>query len=556
MTQATAGRAPRTWRLAATTGLAVVLLTGGASLAETGEAPEADAELVTVVLDGGGEAARAAVEAVGGEVTGELGLIDGSTATVAADQLAELQALLPDVGITPDAGVTVEPVVPTAPVVPVDAQPSTSLADLNALIGADALHARGLTGAGVDVAVIDTGIAPVAGLTGAKVVHGPDLSFDSQDEGTRYLDGYGHGTNMAAIIAGDDGAAGDGVAPGARLVNVKVGAANGAVDVSQIIAAIDWVVQHQESDGLDIRVLNLSLGTDGTQRAALDPLAHAVDVAWRHGIVVVAAVGNDGDGDRFVANPALNPNILAVGAVDSRGSRSVADVVAADFSSVGNGVRRPDVTAPGARVLSARVPGSYLDLTAPAARRGELFRGSGTSQATAAVSGAAALLLQQRPELTPAQVKELLLTTAATLPDHKNVAGRGLVDVAAAAAAPTPQKVGAQKRTSGQGSLERARGSGHLTDGGLVLTGERDVFGAPYDSATAASLRMAGNSWSGGTWNGNSWSGNSWSGNSWSGNSWSGNSWSGNSWSGNSWSGNSWSGNSWSEATWYGNSWG
>ena len=357
-------------------------------------------------------------------------------------------------------------------------QPSTSLADVNALIGADALHAQGLTGKGVDVAVIDTGIMPGGALEG-RVVNGPDLSFDAPLDGARHLDGYGHGTNMASILAADDGATGDGVAPGARLVNVKVGASDGSVDVSQIIAAIDWVVQHRQSGDLDIRVLNLSLGTDGTQRAALDPLAHAVDVAWRNGIVVVASVGNDGRDDGSVANPAINPNILAVGAVDSLGSRNPGDVAMAEFSSVGNGKRKPDLAAPGARLLGSRVAGSFLDQVAPAARRGEdLFRGSGTSQSAAVVSGAAALLLEQRPELRPEQVKELLLRSAYALPEHKKIAGRGLVDVAAAAAAPTPDRTATLKKLDGTGSLDAARGSVRLVNEGQVLDGERDVHRA------------------------------------------------------------------------------
>jgi serine protease AprX len=109
--------------------------------------------------------------------------------------------------------------------------------------------------------------------------------------------------------------------------------------------------------------------------------------------------------------------------------------------------------------------------------------------------------------------------------------------------------------STGIGSLELSRGTDHLTDDGVILTGEQDIFGHAFDAAAMAVLEAACNSWSGGVWNGNSWSGNSWSGNSWSGNSWSGNSWSGNSWSGNSWSGNSWSGNSWSGNSWSGNSW-
>jgi serine protease AprX len=242
------------------------------------------------------------------------------------------------------------------------------------------------------------------------------------------------------------------------------------------------------------------------------------------------------------------------------------DVRTADFSSIGNGQRRPDVAAPGARVLSARVPGSHLDQTAPAARRGEqLFRGSGTSQAAAAVSGAAALLLQQRPELRPAELKELLLSTAFALPEHQKIAGRGLVDVAAAAAAPTPRRVAAQKRMSGTGSLDAARGSVRLVESDAVLHGERDIFGTPFDSAAHARLAEAETAWSQGTWNGNEWAGPSWSGvgwavdtwegKSWSGKSWSGKSWSGKSWSGKSWSGKSWSGNTWSGKSWSGKSW-
>ncbi len=107
----------------------------------------------------------------------------------------------------------------------------------------------------------------------------------------------------------------------------------------------------------------------------------------------------------------------------------------------------------------------------------------------------------------------------------------------------------------GGGSIEQARGSDHLTRDGVVLKGERDIFGKALNAELLAILEAAGNSWSGGTWNGSSWSGSSWSGSSWSGSSWSGSSWSGNSWSGSSWSGSSWSGSSWSGSSWSGSSW-
>ncbi len=94
---------------------------------------------------------------------------------------------------------------------------------------------------------------------------------------------------------------------------------NGAVDVSQVIAAIDWVVQHRNDHGLNIRVLNLSFGTDGTQQYTLDPLAYAVQMAWDSGIVVVVAAGNDGNA-AALRNPAFNPYVIAVGASDTGGT--------------------------------------------------------------------------------------------------------------------------------------------------------------------------------------------------------------------------------------------
>jgi serine protease AprX len=102
----------------------------------------------------------------------------------------------------------------------------------------------------------------------------------------------------------------------------------------------------------------------------------------------------------------------------------------------------------------------------------------------------------------------------------------------------------------GTGSLEAARGDDHIADDGVVLSGEVDIFGHPYDAVAMAAAMAAGNSWSGGVWNGNTWSGNTWSGALWTGNTWSGNSWSGNSWSGESWTGDSWTGDSWHGATW------
>jgi serine protease AprX len=217
--------------------------------------------------------------------------------------------------------------------------------------------------------------------------------------------------------------------------------------------------------------------------------------------------------------------------------------------------------APGASVVSLRAPGSNLDLAHPDALVGtsRFFKGSGTSQAAAIVSGASALLLSQRPGLSPDQVKFLLKSTAVRLPNaDADAQGAGLLNVKAAKEAATPLALLAAQPfalATGLGTLDGARGSVHVTDGTTVLTGEMDIFGATFDTSIWALGSLTGNTWSGGTWNGNTWSGNTWSGNTWSGNTWSGNTWSGNTWSGNTWSGNTWSGNTWSGNTWSGNTW-
>src|SRR5712692_3820786 len=185
----------------------------------------------------------------------------------------------------------------------------------------------GYTGKGIDVAVIDSGVSPVQGLSApGKVIYGPDLSLESQAPNLTNLDTYGHGTFMAGLIAGRDGVAQApyqndpasqyrGMAPDSRIVSVKVATADGGTDVSQVIAAIDWVVQHAQDPGMNIRVLNLSYGTNSTQSYILDPLAYAAEVPWKSGIVVVASAGNTGyqrgDGAPGLADPAFDPYVIA-----------------------------------------------------------------------------------------------------------------------------------------------------------------------------------------------------------------------------------------------------
>ena len=443
---------------------------------------------------------------------------------------------------------------------------SNSIHSTTLYTGAQEWWKAGYTGRGVDVAVIDSGISPVPGLDGPhKIVHGPDLSLESQAPNLTRLDTYGHGTFMAGLIA-SHGDGYRGMAPGARIISLKVATADGGADVSQVIAAIDWVVQHAHDPGLNIRVLNLSYGTNSRQSYLKDPLAYAAEQAWKKGIVVVAAAGNDSyqrsNGVRELADPAYDPYVIAVGASDSMGTTSTKDDVVGAYSANTLGCahcRRPDLVAPGSHLQGLRVPNSFIDAHHPDARIGRhYFRGTGTSEAAAIVSGAAALVLQRYPSLSPDLVKRYLERHAAKLrgftPQQQ---GAGLIDLASMLRR-EPHLSGHEQRhpsATGLGSLELARGLDHLTRDGVMLTGEQDIFGTPGNAAAMAAAEAAGTAWSDGTWNGSVWTGSSWSGSSWSGSSWSGSSWSGSSWSGSSWSGSSWSGSSWSGSSWSSAAW-
>src|SRR5690242_12171635 len=208
--------------------------------------------------------------------------------------------------------------------------------------------------------------------------------------------------------------------------------------------------------------------------------------------------------------PALNPYVIAVGAADTHTTDYTTDDTLATFSSVGSYARHADILAPGTSIIGLRDPGSYIDVNYPSGlvpgdTTGKLFRGSGSSQAAAVTSGAVALLLQKRPDLTPDQVKTLLTTTASPLPKATGYAkGAGELNIKVAISAALPA-VGLQlwPRSTGLGSLEKSRGSAHVTDpdAGVDLVGETDIMGKPWVAATWAVKASTGTAWSGGTWN-------------------------------------------------------
>jgi serine protease AprX len=445
-------------------------------------------------------------------------------------------------------------------------------------LGAQQWWDAGYTGLGVDVAVIDTGVAPVDGLRDpGKIIYGPDLSLESQAPNLAALDTNGHGTFMAGLIAAHPGSlvapySSDpasvyrGVAPDARIVSVKVGTADGGADVTQVIAAIDWVVQHAHDPDLHIRVINLSYGTNSTQAASVDPLAYAVEQAWKNGIVVVAAAGNTGyqrgNGAPGLADPAYNPYVIAVSASDSMGTGQTKDDRVGTYSASSSGCggcKNPDFVAPGSHLQGLRVVNSWLDANHPEGQLDDpYFRGSGTSQAAAIVSGAVALVLQRYPQMTPDLVKRYFASNAVKLASFDSQAqGAGEIRLDKMLVKSPQWSYTGQNfaNATGTGSIEIARGQDHIARDGVVLKGEKDIFGNVVDTASLASLEANASSWSGGAWNGSSWSASSWSGSSWSASSWSASSWSGSSWSASSWSGSSWSGSSWSGDSWADASW-
>jgi hypothetical protein len=471
---------------------------------------QATSEMVDVIvreLPGAGSAPEQMVEDLGGDVGRHIGLIDGFTATVPEAGLPALESVRNVHSVTRDRRVHLLHAVDGYD----GATAAGSMYQARLAVKADDTWHDGFTGKGVDVALIDSGVLGVAALDGpGKLVRGPDFSEDAYDGDLRGLDAFGHGSHMAGVIAGDDAETGyRGIAPGARLVSVKVAGADGMTSLVRVLAALDWVRRNRSSGGLRIRVVNLSFGVDARRSYVREPLAYAAEQLWNRGVTVVAAAGNKADGTGSLDLPAADPFLLAVGASDTQNTESPDDDTVADFSSR-DAVRPPDVVAPGTGVISLRVPGSTLDEEFPAARIGDrFFRGNGTSQAAAVVSGLVARLLQARPELTPDQVKALLKSGAVDLPADVSAAGAGRVDLARTLDMPAPAAA-AQPFQPAQLDLRAL-----WTD----LTDEA--------AGTAPAVGTGENGWTGRSWSGRSWSGRSWSGRSWSGRSWSGNDWSG-----------------------------
>ncbi len=478
------------------------------------------------------------VKDLGGNVTYELPIVGGFSAQLPGSALADLARSESVSVVWGDGQIRM-----SGSTSPYNSQdPNTFWRQSIRLNQVDGLY----DGTGVTVALLDTGVSQ-SGDLGNRVLARVDLTPDHDG-----FDRYGHGTHLSGIIAGTGAASGGqwrGVAPGANLVSVKVAGSDGSTDVSVVIAGLQWVVSNRST--YNIRVLNLAFGTDSKQSYSIDPLDYAVEQAWFSGIFVVASAGNRGPDGGTINKPGDDPFVLTVGAADNHGTPDRSSATVAPFSSWGSpgGFMKPDVVAPGITIVSIRDSGSTIDVAYPDARiDNSYFKGTGTSQAAAIVSGVAALMFQANPSLTPDLAKGALMKTAFRNASYKwPTAGAGLVDVGSAIQAVThiggvtPANLGVVPST-GTGSLEASRGSFHVMadingDGVLELvTGEIDVLGQSWSAMSWSALSWSQSMWCSLTSVSSGWSSTSWSSTSWSGTTWSAISWSAISWSATTWS--------------------
>ena len=299
----------------------------------------------------------------------------------------------------------------------------------------------GYDGTGIGVAVIDSGVTDngdFSGPNGSRLVYQVNINNDG------YNGAYGHGSHVAGIIAGDGGNSSGtgfkktfkGIAPNANIISFRVLDQNGVGTDSDVINAIQQVISLKNT--YNIRVMNLSLGRPVYESYTVDPLCQAVEAAWKAGIVVVVAAGNNGrdnshstNGYGTITAPGNDPYVITVGAMKSENTADRADDLIASYSSKGpslvDHIVKPDLVAPGNLIVSTLastdstiysllpqnvVQMKYYTTTTSTAPSPNYFILSGTSMATPVVSGAAALLLDQNPSLTPDQVKARLMKTA------------------------------------------------------------------------------------------------------------------------------------------------
>ena len=285
-------------------------------------------------------------------------------------------------------------------------------------VGAYTAQESGFTGKDMVAAVIDTGIFPHTDLVYPenRIIGWYDLV----NERNNPYDDNGHGTHIAGIIVGNGTISRGryrGMVPQAKLVGVKALDRNGSGNTSDVIAAIEWCIRNREQ--YNIRAINLSLGSTAQDSYRNDPLCRAATAAWRSGIVVCVAAGNDGPEPGTVNTPGINSSVITVGNLNDNATIEWNDDQLNPSSSRGptiDNINKPDLLAPGTAINSLRIPRGYRAF-------------SGTSMATGVVTGAVLQLLQKNPDLKPDYVKRSLLNNTRLLELDSNQQGAGVINL-------------------------------------------------------------------------------------------------------------------------------
>ena len=526
----------------------------------TPQAREASERFVSVIVQSfsGAEGAAEAVASVGGKVTQDLSLINGVSAKVPYRSLERLRSNESITQITPNEKIQLHAQGPDS------GEPKR----IQRVINADDGWQDGITGDGVNVALLDTGVYNHPDLAGRLIscvdlTHEKGTAADCQDT-------YGHGTFMAGLIAGDGALSNgrySGAAPDSGIVAIKAAGYDGATDISTILAGIQYAVAFK--DTYNIRVLNLSMGSDSSQDWRVSPLNYAVERAWQSGIVVVVSAGNSGPQASTVMKPGDDPYVITVGASNDEGSMSINNDKVPVFSSRGptrsGGFVKPDVVSPGGHTVSLRAPGSAIDTRYGSTARvdDDYFKGTGTSMATASVSGAVAQMLSENPSLTPDQVKFRLTETAREIDESDpNTVGHGLIDAYAAATITTQgeanQDIG--ETSNGLGLLQADRGTlelqAYLPLGPIALLGEYQAsLDDPSQLNVWNGMTWKESGWDGMTWKAETWAGMTWKNDTWEGMTWKATTWDGMTWKGMTWKNDQWEGMTWKDADWDGMTW-
>ena len=365
----------------------------------------------------------------------ELSIINSYAVTVSDSQLKALKEY-GDFKVTKNSAVKLSGSIASASLEQVSV--------VNKIVNATSVHQTSNYGAGITMAFLDTGLRQMNGLR--SDVYGLQKTYGTYDAiNNKPLNNdneiNGHGTHVSSIAGNselDIHGKPMGVAPNARMVGIKAFDFEGKGTYADIIRGIDWALQYK--DRLNIRVLNMSFSGPPRSYYWDDPLNQAVMKAWQSGIVVVASAGNKGPDPMSIGVPGNNPYIITVGAMtDNYTPDDRSDDKLTSFSSAGptvEGFVKPDLVAPGGHMRGLLPANTRLARSHPEAHDGDkYFTMSGTSQATAVVTGVVALMLSEDPSLMPDDVKcRLLSTSKAAFSDENTFAysvfqqGAGLVN--------------------------------------------------------------------------------------------------------------------------------